>query len=68
MEIAKKKALVMTVTIEVLKIIFNFQMVCLSLNCNTDCHLSLYSKQFGFVKVHSDSSSISATVKPLLAP
>jgi hypothetical protein len=26
MEIAKKKALVMTVTIEVLKIIFNFQM------------------------------------------
>jgi hypothetical protein len=33
---------VMTVTIEVLKIIStNFQMdCCLSLNCNTDCHLS----------------------------
>jgi rare lipoprotein A (peptidoglycan hydrolase) len=42
MEIAKNKTGVMTVTIEVLKIIStNFQMdCCLSLNCNTDCHLS----------------------------
>jgi hypothetical protein len=54
MEIVKNKGTgVMTVTIEVLKIIStNFQTDCLSLNCNTDCHLSPYSKPVWFREFH----------------